>query len=56
MLYIVKEDTNEILWRCDAWDAECENKAEDWMTYNCYYVRREEITFNGDKVLWVKRF
>ena len=54
MLYIVKEETNAILWRDDAWDSECFNKARDFMTCKELIFVKKEITFNGDMVIWVK--
>ena len=55
MMYIVKEGTEKALWSCDAWDAECMNKANDWMTYNGYYAVKNEVTFSGNMIIWVKR-
>ena len=55
MLYVVMKATNEILWRDDAWDAECVNKAEDFMTQEGLLCIKEETTFNGDLVLWVRK-
>ena len=54
MLYIVKESTKAILWRDDAWDFECVNKAKDFITYKGLVVVKDETTFSGDRVLWVK--
>ena len=54
MLYVVMKATNEILWRDDAWDMECENKADDFITAKGPIPVKEEITFMGDKVIWVK--
>ena len=54
MLYVVRESDKKILWRDDAWDAECVNKANDFITYKGYFKVRREVTFNGDMVIYVK--
>ena len=54
MLYIVKESTKAILWRDDAFDCECMNKAKDFMTCKGLLFVKKEITFSGDMVIWVK--
>ena len=54
MLYVVRESDKKILWKDDAWDCECMNKANDFITYKGYFKVRREVTFNGDMVIYVK--
>lgn len=54
MLYVVDE-RGKILWRDDAWDCECMNKAKDFITYESRIVVKNETTFGGDMVLWTTR-
>ena len=54
MLYVVDERGNT-LWRDDAWDAECLNKANDFITNESRMIVKKETTFGGDMVLWTTR-
>ena len=54
MLYVVDERGN-VLWSDDAWDDECMNKAEDFITAESRYVVKDEVTLMGDMLLWTTR-
>lgn len=53
MLYIVKNDTKAILFRVDAWDTDCEIKAINFLRDNNLRCTKDEITMNGDRIVWV---
>lgn len=53
MIYVVNAD-EKILFRVDAWYIDSEVKANAWIRENGYTPIREEITFMGDKVIWVE--
>ena len=54
MLYVVDE-RGKILWRDDAFDLECMNKAEDFITYESRMIVKKETTLEGNMVLWTTR-
>ena len=54
MLYVVDERGNK-LWEDDAWDFECKNKAEDFITSESRMIVKEEITLSGNMILWTTR-
>ena len=54
MLYIVKKDEKgTILARWDAWYINCEEEAIEFIRENNLMVIKDEITFMGDRVIWV---
>lgn len=53
MLYIVELSTNKILFRVDAWCQDCMTQASNYMAINHRKCIKDEITFMGDRVLWV---
>ncbi len=54
MLYVAMKDTKKIIWRDDAFDCECMNKASDFITSKGLVAVGREVTFSGDMVIWVK--
>ena len=54
MLYVVNRDTDLILGRWDAWYIDCEKEASELIAKSGLEVIDTEITFMGDKVIWVK--
>ena len=54
MLYVVKRDEiGTILARWDAWYIHCTEEAEQFIKDNGLEVLDDEITFMGDRVIWV---
>ena len=54
MLYVVKRDEiGTILARWDAWDIDCADKALAFIIAHDLEVLEDEITFMGDRVIWV---
>lgn len=53
MLYVVKNGTNEILLKIDAWDIDCELKAVNFLKKNGLTCTKDEITMMGDRIVWV---
>lgn len=51
MIYVVKG--NDILNRCDAWIYNGTELMTEWALNNGYRVLSQEITANGDMVIWV---
>lgn len=54
MLFIVDVNTKKILFRVDAWDVNCESKTKKFLADEQLYCLKDEITMNGDRVLWVE--
>ena len=55
MVYVVKKDEiGTIVNRCDAWEINAADKMRAWAIENGYEIIKEEITFMGDMVIWVK--
>lgn len=55
MLYIVRKDVQgTILARWDAWYIHCNEEAQEFIEANNLEVLEDEITFMGDRVIWVK--
>ncbi len=54
MLLVVREDTREILGKWDAWWIDCEEQADKLIADGNWTVVKEEITFMGNKVVWVR--
>ncbi len=53
MLKVVDERTHKTIWT-DFNDAECRNKAQDFITYKGYYVSRRE-RLDNDLIIWVRK-
>lgn len=53
MLFVVKEGSQEILFRIDAWDSDCEKKARGFIRNGGWVPVKDEITAMGDRVIWV---
>ncbi len=53
MLYIVDNNTKKILFKVDAWDSDCETKAIAYLRNNKLRCTKDEITMNGDRIVWV---
>lgn len=53
MLFIVKRETNEILFRVDAWISDCIDRAAKFIAENGLEYQEQEITMMGDMVMWV---
>lgn len=51
MIYVVKG--NEILNRCDAWIYNGAELMTEWALNHGYRVLSQELTANGDMVIWV---
>lgn len=54
MLYVVEQGSKKILFRVDAWDIDCEKKAIRFLNENGLHYIKDEITLNGDRIVWVK--
>lgn len=54
MIIIVRMKDNKILSRYEAWELNSYQNALDDIKGNGYEYVREEITFMGDMVIWVK--
>lgn len=54
MLYIVEVSTKNILFKIDAWQSDCMTSAKKFLRDEQLYCTKEEITMNGDMVLWVE--
>ena len=54
MIFIVRMDDNKILSRYEAWAQDAYETAIGDVKRNGYEYVREEITFMGDMVIWVK--
>ena len=54
MLYIAKKDEiGTILARWDAWYINCMKEAKEFIEEHNLTVLDDEITFMGDRVIWV---
>ena len=54
MVYIVNIQTEEILFRVDAWDGDLDIKIANFFEENTCKMVKRDITFNGDLVIWVR--
>ena len=54
MVYVVNENTKEVLFKIDAWVGGAEGIASEWAYNKGYTCIREEITMMGDMVIWVR--
>lgn len=54
MLYVVFKRCGKILFRCDAWDRDCEEKARAFIREKKLRVLEDKITMMGDRVVWVE--
>lgn len=53
MLYVVNRESNEILFRVDAWQRDCMERAQEFIYQSDLTFEKQEITLMGDMVLWV---
>ena len=53
MLKVVEAATRRVLFAVDAWSANCEEQARDFVDGDNWFVIRKEITFMGDMIWWV---
>lgn len=53
MLLVVDQSLNEVLFRVDAWQADCMEQADKFINDNGYLFMKQEITVTGNMVLWV---
>lgn len=53
MLFVVLKETMEIKFRVDAWVSDCIDQAARFVAENNLTFLDQEITFNGDMVIWV---
>lgn len=54
MVFVVEESSKKILFRVDAWEKNSVATARKWVKDNGYTSLGDEITMNGDMVIWVK--
>ena len=54
MLLIARKEDGKILAKWDAWDVNCEDNASQYITENSLNVVDDEITFSGNRILWVE--
>ena len=54
MIMVVRMKDNKILSRYEAWEINSYKNAIDDIKGNGYEYVKEEITFMGDMVIWVK--
>lgn len=54
MVLVVHMESKKILARFEAWDKDCIEDANQWATENGYEPVKEQLTFNGDLVIWVR--
>jgi len=57
MIFVVDKNAdlnNNIVFRIDAWQMNASTIVAEWIADNGYEFICEEITFMGDKVVWVK--
>lgn len=54
MIIIVRMNDNKILSRYEAWEVDAYENAIGDVRRNGYEYVKEEITFMGDMVIWVK--
>ena len=57
MIFVVDKNAdlnNNIVFRVDSWSANASETVAEWIADNGYTYVSEEITFMGDKVVWVK--
>lgn len=54
MLFVVNINDNRILYRIDAWAHNAYENAIETIKTLGYKYAKEEITFNGDMVIWVE--
>lgn len=54
MIYVVRENDHMILNRYEAWASGAYEKALEDIGTSGYRYIREEITFMGDMVIWVR--
>lgn len=53
MVMVVREKTNEILYRGEAWEIGSVDKAINWAVENGYTPFKDEITAMGNMIIYV---
>lgn len=54
MILVVLRETNEIKFKVDAWEQDCEEKARAYIREKGYVCTGREITLSGNMILWIE--